>query len=517
MLSQKINPDILAAHIKLKNDFNLFSPSCLRIRGKKGGLHPFTMNRAQMYLHDIAERQLADRGWVRINVLKGRQQGVSTYVAGRFFHKVIHSYGVLAYIFAHKRPSAKALFDIAKRYYDELPPWIKPQVSKYNYDELYFDLLGSGYKTGSSYDKESGRGDTIQLFHGSEAAFWQNTDEIVRGIMQAIALEKGTEVFIESTSNGPNNFFHQQWLNADSGESRYINVFLPWFWQDEYSIQLPEGFELNEEEKEIKRIYEINDNQIFWRREKISELSTDGMNGEIAFRREYPFTSTEAFQQSLENSYVPNELVLRARKCFVSAEGPLVVGVDPAASDGDVDDESQSLGDRTAIIRRRGRHAFNIQYFRNNDTMAIVGALKTLIETEHPRAVFIDVGGIGHGIVDRLREMFGREIIKPVNFGSSALRKERFYNRRAEMWANMKEWFREEPCQIPDDDRLHSELISVPYDPTYCDSSGRLKLVSKTKIKGRSPDGADALALTFAQPVPSEHGSSKRVVNFGLV
>jgi hypothetical protein len=113
--------------------------------------------------------------------------------------------------------------------------------------------------------------------------------------------------------------------------------------------------------------------------------------------------------------------------------------------------------------------------------MAIVGAVVKIIQEENPRAIIIDKGGIGHGIYCRLREMYGANVIVGVNFAEKALRHDLYVNRRAEMWGNMKEWFRDEPVQIPDDDRLHAEIITVPFDASACDSSGKLKLVSKVK------------------------------------
>ena len=73
-------------------------------------------------------------------------------------------------------------------------------------------------------------------------------------------------------------------------------------------------------------------------------------------------------------------------------------------------------------------------------------------------------------------------------------------NRRAEMWLNMRNALQEGRFSIPDDDTLHADLTSCGYK---YDSSGRLVLESKQDMKRRgmpSPDGADAVALCFAEP-----------------
>ena len=72
------------------NDFEFYAEHCLKIRTKTDGLQPLLLNEAQRYVHEIAERQLRERGKVRIMVLKGRQQGMSTYIEARFYWKVTH-------------------------------------------------------------------------------------------------------------------------------------------------------------------------------------------------------------------------------------------------------------------------------------------------------------------------------------------------------------------------------------------------------------------------------------------
>ena len=499
--------------VKLKEDFEFYAPLFLKIRPKEGALINFELNDAQRYLHRRLEKQKQETSMVKAIILKGRQQGCSTYVAARFFHLITHNKGMRACIFAHDANATNNLFTIAKRYYEECPDIMRPHVGKSNVKELYFDILNSGYKVATAGNKSAGRSDTIQLLHGSEMAFWENAADHAKGILQAVPHAKGTEIILESTANGMGNAFHQQWQLAENNESNFQAIFLPFYWQKEYRITPPAEFVMSSEEHELKRLFNLDDAQIYWRRQKITELSTDGMDGEIAFKQEYPFTAAEAFQMDLTDSFIASDLVTRARKTVGQPEGPLIIGVDPAATD------KAAPGDSTGIIRRRGRVAYNLEYFRNGDTMVTTGYIKNIIDKDKPAKVFVDVGGIGQGIADRLAEMFGRELIKAVNFGStkSVHKPERFFNKRAEMWGEMGEWLRDEGTQIPDDDRIHADLTGVKR--TFC-SSGRLQLESKEQIKRRglrSPDGADALALTFAQPVP--HNSFRRVSsrNFNLI
>ena len=98
---------------------------------------------------------------------------------------------------------------------DKICIWAK--VHEHNSKELIFGVLDSGYKLGTAENKSAGRSSTIQLFHGSEVAFWPNAAEHAKGIMQAIPDAFNTEAILESTANGVGNYFHQQWQKAEAG------------------------------------------------------------------------------------------------------------------------------------------------------------------------------------------------------------------------------------------------------------------------------------------------------------
>jgi hypothetical protein len=130
---------------------------------------------------------------------------------------------------------------------------------------------------------------------------------------------------------------------------------------------------------------------------------------------------------------------------------------------------------------------------------------KMLDDTINPIDVMnIDRGGEGAAIFDRLVEMGYGPRVRLVNFGSSdtVVDRERYINKRGEMWGDMRDWLMDEGgAQIPDDDALQADLCAPGY--TY-DSEQRIKLERKEDIKKRglrSPDIADALALTFATQV----------------
>lgn len=480
-----LQPVTLQALNQLRTDFELYAQKALRVRSKSGRIQPLELNRAQRHIHAQLEAQRERTGKVRALILKGRQQGCSTYVEARFFWRTVWSQGVRTFILTHEEAASANLFEMAQRYYEHLPPELKPTVNAQNAKELQFKALDSGYKVGTAGNKAVGRSSTVQLFHGSEVAFWPNAEDHAAGVLQTVPDEPGTEVILESTANGIGNFYHAQWQAAERGESDYIAIFVPWYWQEEYTRAVPSGFQLSPEEIEYQEAYGLTLGQLVWRRSKISEL------GESKFRQEYPANAIEAFQTSGEDSLIKPEQILRARKDQDAQEyGPLVVGVDPARF-GD---------DRTSIIRRRTRVAYGLESHRKKDNMEIAGICARILNSEPVARMFIDLGG-GAGVVDRLKELGYGDRVEGVNFGESALEAEKYSNRRAEMWGLMADWIKSAPCRIPDSDTLHADLIAPRYK---YDSNSRLVIEKKEDIKKRglaSPDEADALALTFAAPV----------------
>lgn len=478
--------------IKVLRELPLFAKNFLKIRTKSGRIEPFIFNRAQEYLHGRLENQKAITGKVRALVLKGRQQGCSTYVQARDFHLVSTNEGLKAFILTHEAEATKNLFEMTKRYNDELPPGLIPVPDTSSAKELKFNSLNSSYAVGTAGNKGVGRSQTIQIFHGSEVAYWPHAEEHAKGVLQAISNEAGTEIILESTANGIGNYFYNMWMAAVTGKSEFQAIFIPWFWQPEYTCDLREGESptlTDEEDALLVNLQEqgLTKPHLYWRRRKLAEFSHDFDTAIELFNVEYPMTALDAFRNNVANRFIRADIVNRARKNKITSDSPLVIGIDPAISD----------HDRTAIIRRKGRLAYNIETHFNLNTMELVGLIRRIIDKERPAKVCIDCIGIGAGIVDRLKEI-GYDMVEGVNVARSANDKDKFRNLRAELWHDMREWLTQElPVQVPDSDELLGDLTSLGYK---YDSSARLQIESKDDLRKRgmkSPDTADSLALTF--------------------
>ena len=280
-------------------DFGSFSEDRLKIITKDAaqGYIPFKFNQAQQKIHDAVEKQLEEKGRVRVLILKARQQGISTYTAGRVFWKTLHTPYTRSVVLAHDSATSDALFTMSKQFIERMPDDVKPELVKSNAKEIKFAHNDSGFRLYTAGSPEAGRGTTPTILHCSEVAFWQNQEKILAGLFQGVSSADGTEIILESTANGASGSFYEMWKKAEQGLNDYIPVFLPWHMTLEYSMKSPEELVRTKEEDALVELYDLDDDQLYWRRMKIGE------SGTAKFKQEYPATSEEAFQVSGANVF----------------------------------------------------------------------------------------------------------------------------------------------------------------------------------------------------------------------
>lgn len=204
------------------------------------------------------------------------------------------------------------------------------------------------------------------------------------------------------------------------------------------------------------------------------------------------------FPRASSLQFIPRNLVddAMARVASVTpAKGrTAIVGVDVA----------RFGGDQSVIRTRIGRDAsmFKPLRFRELDTMQlasrVVEHVGMLRQAGYRVVVFVDGGGVGGGVVDRLNQL-AIDVIE-VQFGSKADEPRKYANKRAEMWGRLRDWL--EIGSLEHDETLVTDLTGVEYGFTKSD---QVLLESKESMKKRglaSPDDGDALAITFAYPVP---------------
>lgn len=272
----------------------------LKIKTKNNEIVPFRLNEPQQRLYGVIRNQARQKKPIRIIILKARQMGFSTLTEALIFHRTATKANVNSLIIAHKDDATTNLFNMSKLFYSELPPLMKPQRRASNAKEIIFDApvrredipgLNSKIKCATAGGDGVGRSDTFSNVHISEFAFWTgNKMETLNGLLQSVPSTAGTMVIVESTANGFDEF-KRLWDAAVNKENDFIPVFFPWFDLAEYSKPY-DGFQLTEEEKELRQRYNLTLDQLTWRRWCIK----NNCGGDIKlFKQEYPASPEEAF------------------------------------------------------------------------------------------------------------------------------------------------------------------------------------------------------------------------------
>jgi phage terminase large subunit len=181
--------------------------------------------------------------------------------------------------------------------------------------------------------------------------------------------------------------------------------------------------------------------------------------------------------------------------------------------------------DRTVIQPRFGDVVEDPVEYSMKSTMETAGIVMNLL-TNHPTAsAFIDVIGVGGGVVDRLHELQREKLqqgtwqwtkITAVNVAEKAEEptvrekeaekrdhtpKMGFRNKRAQLYWRLRKKFEDGDIALPDSKmgrKLASELSQIQYK---FESDGTIYIEEKKDIKKRllsSPDLADALMLSYA-------------------
>jgi hypothetical protein len=214
---------------------------------------------------NVAQQAFEQARGQRNIVLKARQMGMTTWVAGRFFLKTITACGVLTVQVAHTREAAEGIFRMVQRFWECLPEEMRDgplRRSKANAGQMCFPELDSEFRVVSAGDESAGRGLTVQYLHCSEVSRWPGDAGATLAGLRA-TLAPGGEMVMESTPNGAYGCFYEEWGRAAS--SNVVQHFLPW-WMEEAYVAAPVAGELREEEQLLVALHGLSRAQIGFRR-----------------------------------------------------------------------------------------------------------------------------------------------------------------------------------------------------------------------------------------------------------
>ena len=190
--------EIRAFSKKLNNNLVFFAENVLIIKDKEGDYKNLRFTEGQQLIHAKVEDQLRRIGKVRVIVVKSRQVGSSTYFTARHYHKITRNPGKNGYLIAHQEKTTILISEMIRRYYDRSNVLLRPPASnrdKFNDKKIYFASLDSGYELSTASSRKGGRGGTVQFFHGSEVAYWDDMASTCAGALNQVPDAPGTEIF----------------------------------------------------------------------------------------------------------------------------------------------------------------------------------------------------------------------------------------------------------------------------------------------------------------------------------
>lgn len=281
---------------------------------KKQQTVPFFFNSEQRKLINHIAQAIEDykagkRLHLKFLVLKGRQFGATTAITAYQLARAITQKNFSGITLADVIDNTNTIFEKKAKFpYNNLPELIQPVTKYNNRREFLFSKLNSSWYISTAGNKDVGRSNTINFFHGSEAAFWGSISDIVTGLGEA--LTKDSIQVLESTANGFNEF-KDLWDGAP--DNTWEALFFYWWDTVEYRMEyespkkqkqfesdvLNEGGDSEELQKLFRKLKHLKDtynlewNQLYWYYNKWK-----GYIDKEKIKQEYPCNPREAFLAS---------------------------------------------------------------------------------------------------------------------------------------------------------------------------------------------------------------------------
>jgi hypothetical protein len=270
-----------------KNVQKLFIENFIKIRSKHNDnqIIAFKFNDVQIDYHYKRTK--------RNVILKGRQQGFSTYELALMFAEAILFSGRNIRLVPHDPDAEEEFWSRLNVMYDNLPNRLKPETKYKSKEKFEFHDLSKGLSNSiiTSLNPRPGqenklRSQTLTAAHITELPFWAGDQEKVFTALMSAA-EKGA-ITIESTAGGKEkfHFYYQQGKKKKGG---WKSFFYEWWWLRENRIigsrfaKVNDGFVLLEPNQSILDVQKFGDitederreNQRIFNEIKISETEIE--------------------------------------------------------------------------------------------------------------------------------------------------------------------------------------------------------------------------------------------------
>ena len=424
--------------LRCKHDFYFFAYAYARIKNKDGGDDiPFLLNHAQIGLTKNFEQQRlhGELHSILIILLKCRQWGGSTNTeVYMIWIQIFWKTNWNSNIIGHQSSSSTQVFDMYEKLVNAIPTWLfydigetfkedtrKLRTSSTQNNIKYLIPRSCKIQTGSARNPESCRSADAAMAHITEEAFFPNTTEwtpskVIKAAVSSIRVTVPYAFIVrESTPNGRENEFHDEWVRANSFDkdgkrlSIYTPYFVPWFDIEKYILPFK-----SEQEKVdfVLWLYKNREDEqyhgsYFWWLWKIKGATLEGIHWYVNeckkyndlddMRQEYPSDDVEAFLFSGTTVFDPYKLKEMEEDCK---------GIEPIMV-GDIEGDSYDAADDACMnnIRFVERSGGPLKVWAGPDNSEIV---------KHRYIVACDIGGSHKTsdfsdivVLDRYDEIYG--------------------------------------------------------------------------------------------------------------
>lgn len=319
--------------LRFKFDFEYWAVTCIKIQDKLSGqMIPFRLNFGQRRLIGTLETQRLNNEPMRVILVKARQWGGSTAVQiYMLWLQLFHYENWHSVIIGKDKQQSANIRNMIKKAINNYPLILKDFTYKALTDSngiRHIEERGCEIVIGTSNEPDSVRSFNIMMCHMSEVGLWVSTksksgDDLAQAVYGAISNAPGTLIVMESTAKGVGNYFHSQYIAAQTGKSEFKPVFVAWFEIPMYSSRI------NNYEKFIATLSDYE----WWLFEQGATLegikwyrdTKSGRNySDFAMKSEFPTTANEAFQSST-GTYFPEPLIEKCRKtaCYPQFMGDI--------------------------------------------------------------------------------------------------------------------------------------------------------------------------------------------------
>lgn len=205
-------------YLKKLRDHKFYLENLCKIKTKLKGFQPFILKQAQIDLFNEMRKHN------RIMLLKSRQLGMSTAVAGFLYVDTIMRPGITSALVGYNNTMVINLFETIKTFHATTPKELRPTIYIDAKNEMSFPAMGSKIIV-LPCTKNVGRGYALQNVLVTELAMWDDAETKMNGLSESVPA--GGRIIIESTPKGMGNLYHRMWMQKNG----YVKKQYDWWWE----------------------------------------------------------------------------------------------------------------------------------------------------------------------------------------------------------------------------------------------------------------------------------------------